>query len=77
MVGRKSNAGTQINNIQPNALPIHCHIHSVSLMVNDVTFEGYDGQRCRDDNPCQIFPKTRKKCLEISSMWMKVPIYRK
>ena len=38
MAGRKSGAATQISNIQPKALPAHCHHHSVSLTVKDVTF---------------------------------------
>ena len=37
MVGRKSGVATQITAIQPKALATHCHGHSVSLSVKDVT----------------------------------------
>ena len=31
MPGRKSGVATQMKNIQPNALAVHCHAHSLSL----------------------------------------------
>ena len=31
MLGRKSGVAIQITNIQPNALAVHCHAHSLSL----------------------------------------------
>ena len=37
MVGRKSGVATQITAIQPKALATHCHGHSVSLSVKDIT----------------------------------------
>ena len=37
MLGRKSGVATQITNIQPKAIATHCHAHSLSLAVKDVT----------------------------------------
>ena len=63
MLGRKSGVATQISNIQPKAFVNHCHVHSLSLTVKDVT------SNCNilndvmsivggNSNSCKIFSKT-------------------
>ena len=37
MLGRKSGMATQISGVQPKALAAHCHGHSLSLAVKDLT----------------------------------------
>ena len=41
MLGRKSGVATQITNIQPKPIATHCHAHSLSLAVKDVTAMGF------------------------------------
>ena len=39
MLGRKSGDAAQLSSIQPKALVTHCHGHSLSLAVKDLTSE--------------------------------------
>ena len=61
MMGKKSGVATQIQEIQPKAIVTHCHGHSLSLAVKDLTsscdvLSKIDGYRWRDMRTCQVLP---------------------
>ena len=37
MMGHKTSAAKRIQDLQPKAYPTHCHGHSLSLSVKDIT----------------------------------------
>ena len=38
MMGHKTGVGKRIQDLQPKAYPTHCHGHSLSLRVKDITY---------------------------------------